>query len=94
VIGEVLAFVGALFVLVAAFGSLRFRDTLSRMHALSKAATLGVVLVLIGAALKMPDANDWTTLTLAMVLQLVTSPVSANLISRSVYLTEGSDSTS
>jgi multisubunit Na+/H+ antiporter MnhG subunit len=33
----------------------------------------------------MPNANDWTTLVLPMVLQLTTSPVSATLISRSVY---------
>ena len=84
-VGETLAFVGALFILLSAVGVVRLHGVLSRMHALSKASTLGVVLVLGGAALTMPEANDWTSLVLAMLLQLTTSPVSATLISRSVY---------
>jgi multicomponent Na+:H+ antiporter subunit G len=91
-VGEVVAFVGALFMLLAAIGVLRFRDVLDRMHALSKAATLGIVLVLGGAALTLSRPNDWTTLVLAMILQLVTSPVSSNLISRSIYRTRAAPS--
>ncbi len=84
-VGEILAFIGSLFILLSAVGVVRLRGVLSRMHALSKASTLGVVVVLGGAALSMPEANDWTTLLLAMLLQLTTSPVSATLIGRSVY---------
>ena len=84
-IGELIALVGALIILLAAVGVLRFKDTLSRLHALTKASTLGVLLVFAGAAIVMPVANDWTSLLLAMAFQVVTSPISANLISRSVY---------
>jgi multicomponent Na+:H+ antiporter subunit G len=84
-VGETLAFIGALFILLSAVGVVRLHGVLSRMHALSKASTLGIVLVLGGAALTLPEANDWTSLVLAMFLQLATSPVSATLISRSVY---------
>ena len=49
-IGEFLALAGATFVFLAAIGVVRFPDALSRMHALSKASTLGVLLILIGAA--------------------------------------------
>ena len=43
--GEVLALAGATLTLLAAVGVLRFRGVLARMHALTKASTLGVVLV-------------------------------------------------
>lgn len=85
-VGEVLALVGALLILLSAVGVIRFDDVLSRLHALGKASTLGVVLILGGAATTMPETNDWTSLLAAALLQLTTSPVSANLISRSTYL--------
>ena len=85
IVGEIVAFVGSLFILLSAVGVLRFRDVLSRLHALSKAATFGVVLVFLGVALTMDHPNDWTNLVLAAILQLTTSPVSATLISRSTY---------
>jgi multicomponent Na+:H+ antiporter subunit G len=78
--------VGALLVLVAGIGVLRFRPALGRLHALTKASTLGVVLVLMGAAIAADRTNDWTSLLLAALLQLATSPISASLISRSTFL--------
>ncbi len=88
-IGQLVAMVGSLLVLVAGIGVVRFDDPMSRLHALTKASTLGVVLVLLGAALFLDRPNDWTSLLLAAALQLVTSPVSASLISRSTYLATG-----
>jgi multicomponent Na+:H+ antiporter subunit G len=82
-IGEILALVGAVLILLAAIGVLRLQDAFERMHALTKATTLGVVLVLLGAAVYMNQPNDWTSLLLAASMQLVTSPIAANLIGRS-----------
>lgn len=87
-IGQVVALVGAALVLIAGIGVVRFRDPMSRLHALTKASTLGVVLVFLGAALYLDRPNDWTSLLLAAALQLLTSPISAALISRSTILTE------
>ena len=42
---------GAFFLLVAAIGVLKLPDLYQRLHASSKAATLGVALLLLGAAL-------------------------------------------
>lgn len=88
-IGEILVLSGAVLTLLAAVGMVRFDDVFVRMHSLSKASTLGVLLALIGAAVSMTDPNDITSLVLAAVLQLVTSPVAANMLSRATYLTEG-----
>ena len=85
-VSEVVVLVGSLLILVAGVGVLRFRPALSRLHALTKASTLGVVLVLIGAAIASSRTNDWTSLLLAALLQLATSPISASLISRSTFL--------
>lgn len=84
-IGQVVAFAGSVLVLLAGIGVVRFDDTLARMHALTKATTLGVVLVLAGAALALDNVNDITSLVLAILLQVLTSPVGANLIGIATY---------
>lgn len=88
-IGEVLVVAGAAFVLLAALGTLRFTDVFARMHALAKASTLGLLLVLLGAAVSLDHPNDVTSLLLAAGLHLVTSPVGSNMISRATYFAEG-----
>lgn len=88
-IAEALVLLGAVLTLLAALGTLRFRDVFVRMHALSKASTLGVLLALGGAALHLDDPNDVTSLVLAAVLQVVTGPVAANAASRAAWRSEG-----
>jgi multicomponent Na+:H+ antiporter subunit G len=88
VIGELLMLVGSLLILLAAIGVIRFRDVLARMHALAKASTLGILLVLFGAAISLHDANDTTSLLLAAVLQVLASPPASNMLSRATYLAE------
>jgi multicomponent Na+:H+ antiporter subunit G len=82
-----------LLTLLAAVGVVRFTDALSRMHALTKASTVGLVLVLLGGALTVDNANDKTSLLLAGALQLLTMPVGANLMSRATYRARGIPST-
>ena len=87
-IGEVLALAGALLTLLAAIGVVRFRDVLERMHAVTKASTVGLLFVLAGTAFAVP-AGDITTLVLAGLSQMVTMPVGAFLIGRATYRAEG-----
>lgn len=88
-IGSALALFGAVLTLLAAVGVVRFPCVLARMHALTKASTVGVVLVLLGGAVTLDHPNDVTTLLLAAALQLLTLPVAANLMSRSTYMARG-----
>jgi multicomponent Na+:H+ antiporter subunit G len=85
-IGETLALIGALFILLSAIGVLRFSDALSRMHALSKASTFGILLIFLGAGINLSDANDITSVALAAAVHLLTSPPASNMVSRAVYL--------
>lgn len=75
---------GALLALVAALGLHRLGDTLSRMHAATKPATLGVLCCAVGAALQVGDVSDVTKLIVVVVLQLVTAPVGAHMLARSI----------
>jgi monovalent cation/proton antiporter MnhG/PhaG subunit len=67
----------------------RFDDVYQRMHALTKASTGGSLLLLLGAAISLSHPNDVTSLVRAAVLQVITSPVAANMVSRATYQTEG-----
>jgi multicomponent Na+:H+ antiporter subunit G len=87
--GPALALAGSVLTLLAAVGVVRFGDVLARMHALTKASTLGVVLVLVGGAVTLDHPNDVTSLLLAGALQILTMPVAANLLSRATYLAQG-----
>lgn len=85
-IGEALALAGSVLVLIAAIGVVRFDDVLARMHALAKASTLGVLLLLAGAAVGLRHANDITSVVLAALAQVLTSPPASNMLSRAAYL--------
>jgi multicomponent Na+:H+ antiporter subunit G len=89
VIGELLALVGAILVLLSAVGVLRLPDVLSRLHALAKASTLGLLLLLAGAAVNLTNLNDVTSVVLAGVLHLLASPPGSNMVSRVAYLARG-----
>ena len=76
---------GSALCLTAGLGLVRFPDVLSRMHAGTKPQVLGVLLVMIGAAIRLDGwANAWMLLLVA-AFQLLTAPVSAHLISRVAY---------
>jgi multicomponent Na+:H+ antiporter subunit G len=84
-IARAIMLAGALLTLLAAIGVVRFPDAMSRMHALTKASTVGFGLVAIGACFLISDANDLTSVMLAAALQILTLPASATLISYSTY---------
>ncbi|MDO4607142.1 MAG: monovalent cation/H(+) antiporter subunit G [Bowdeniella nasicola] len=84
-IGAVLLFLGAILVVVAAVGLLRFDDLLKRMHAAAKPQTLGTMLVMLGLALVLRVPTTIWALALVVAFVLVTSPVSAILASRAGF---------
>ncbi|MDG3010024.1 monovalent cation/H(+) antiporter subunit G [Rhodococcus sp. D2-41] len=85
VVAAVLVLIGSLFALTAAIGLVRFPDTLSRMHPGTKPQVLGLVLVLIGAGLRLRDSVDLGMLVLAALFALITSPLFAHLVGRLSY---------
>ncbi len=88
-LGETAVLVGALLILLAAIGVVRLPDAVTRMHALSKASTLGVSIALLGAAVARTSVNDITSLLFATVLQAATNPVASTLLMQATYYAEG-----
>lgn len=81
--GSVLLVAGAIWMVLAAVGVLRFDDVFQRLHASTKAATLGLMLMLAGAALQ-TSGGDAAKLALVALFVFLTAPVGAHLISRAV----------
>lgn len=76
---------GAFFMLVAAIGILKLPDLYQRLHASAKAATLGVALLLLGAALHSGDMGVVARCLMSIVFFILTAPVGAHLIARAAY---------
>jgi multicomponent Na+:H+ antiporter subunit G len=75
---------GALFVFLAALGLIRMPDVYNRIQAGTKAATLGVIAILIGVGILYPQW--WAKLLCIAGFVLFTSPVGSSTIARAIYL--------
>jgi multicomponent Na+:H+ antiporter subunit G len=76
---------GAFFCLTAGVGLVRFPDVLSRMHAGTKPQVVGVLLIMVGAAIRLTGSSVTWMLLLVAAFQLLTAPVSAHMVSRIAY---------
>ncbi len=84
-VGGVLIALGVALVVLAGIGIVRFTDAYSRMSAVTKAATLGVVFVLAGVLVLEFTWVNALKLTIAIALQLATAPVGAFAMGRAAY---------
>ena len=84
-IASALLIVGSIFCLVAAVGMLRLPDTLIRMHAATKAGTLGAGCILAAEAVVAAELGTTLKAIAAIVFLLLTAPVAAHLIGRAAY---------
>ena len=85
IISGTLILIGCLMAVTAAIGLVRFPDTLSRMHAATKPQTFGLLLILLGAVVRLGDNVDAGMLILAGLFALITAPVVAHRIGRLAY---------
>lgn len=84
VLSAALLLAGAAQCLLGALGLVRLPSVLSRLQSATKPQTLGLFLILAGAALRVP-LDSAVTLLLVAVFQLITAPVIAQLVGRSAY---------
>lgn len=90
VLSLIFIFVGALQVLFAAIGIARFRNTIARIHAVTKPQTVGLIMVIIGVILRLSGSDgfgpgqrgDVGMLILLLLFALMTSPVTAQRLGR------------
>ena len=85
-----LVLAGSLLALSAAVGLARFRDTLSRLHAVTKPQTLGLILTISGAFLRVinsehlgpAERGELGVMVLIVLFALITAPVVGQRVGR------------
>lgn len=80
-----LTVIGSFFILAAAIGVLRLNDLYMRMHAASKAGSLGSVVILIALATYATEPDVVMRALAGVIFFLLTAPISAHLLARAAY---------
>ena len=86
ILPAVFLLVGASFMFIAALGIVRFPDIFTRMHAASKAGSLGLGCILVGVALSFPSAIVIAKCIMVLLFIFLTTPIAAHMIGRAAYL--------
>jgi multicomponent Na+:H+ antiporter subunit G len=87
--GLVLA--GLVFFVAGTVGLLRLPDPLSRLHALTKADNLGLLLIAVGLLVQEPDLLFGLKLALIWLLVLAAGATGAHLIAKRAIRGDGED---
>lgn len=87
IVVAVLLLLGSLFALVAALGILRLPDLYTRMHAASKAGTVGSGLLLVAAGINSGELAIFVRAIAGFVFFILTAPVAAHLLARAAHKT-------
>lgn len=77
-----LLWIAALFTLVAAIGLLRFHDVFLRMHAATKAGTIGVIASLVALTVHFDDPAIRVRAVLIALFLAITAPIVGHVLSR------------
>lgn len=77
--------IGSAFTFVAALGLIRLPDVYTRMHAASKAGTVGSGVVLIALGIESGDTGTLTRALAGVAFFLLTAPISAHLLAKASY---------
>lgn len=76
---------GAIFSLLAAIGIVRFPDLYTRMHAASKAGTVGSGLLLLAAGLHSLDVAILSRALAGFFFFVLTAPIAAHLLAKAAH---------
>lgn len=83
----ILSSLGALFILLAAVGIVKMPDLYLRISVTTKAATLGIGLILLASGIYFSDTAILVRVIAIIVFMLLTAPVGAHMIGRASYFT-------
>ncbi len=79
---------GSLFMLVAAIGVVKFDDVYMRMHAITKAASLGALLMLVAVSIGYVSFIVWLEAVMVVVFIILTTPIASQMISKASHKTK------
>lgn len=77
--------VGTFFMMIAAFGIYRMPDVYNQLHTSTKAVTLALVFLLVGAMIDQGSMSVIMKSVLILAFQFMTAPVAAHMISRAQH---------
>lgn len=80
-----LLLIGSFFCLSAAVGLIRLPDLYARMHAASKAGTLGVGMLFLAIAVHFTAIEITTRALAGIIFFVLTAPVAAHVLARAAY---------
>lgn len=78
--------IGSFFLVIAALGIIRLPDSYCRMHASTKAASLGIGFLLLGTAVFFADTMVSTKALIIVVFIFLTAPVAGHLLGRAAHV--------
>lgn len=79
------------FSLLAGVGILRMPDVYTRMHASTKAGTLGISCIIVAVGVHFGDAVTALQAGLVIAFLFLTAPIASHLIARSIYFYNAQD---
>lgn len=82
-LGSITILIGSAFTFVAALGLLRLNGLFLKMHAATKAGTLGAGLILLGVGIQLEYLTGIVEILLLVLFIAMTNPISAHLIAKS-----------
>jgi multicomponent Na+:H+ antiporter subunit G len=85
IISAIFIVLGSLFVLLSALGLLRMPDLYMRMSTTTKASTLGVGLILLGASIHFWEVGIVSRAIIIISFLMLTAPIAAHMIGRAAY---------
>ena len=85
ILAALLMLAGGAFTFIAGLGVLRMPDVYVRMHASTKAGTLGVGLIMAAIAMTAESTGVVAKALAAIAFVILTAPVAAHLIGRAAY---------
>lgn len=80
-----LLFAGSALILIATLGLVKMPDIFMRMHAATKAGTLGAGLIFLGTMIRFSMWVVTIKMTVAIIFLVISAPVAFHLIARAVY---------
>ena len=78
---------GSLFMLVAAIGVVKLSDVYMRMHAITKAASLGAILMLASVSIIYVQWIVWVEALMVVVFVIITAPIASHMIAKAAHKT-------
>lgn len=85
-ISSIFMFLGAIFMLLASIGIVRFQDVYLRMHAATKAPSLGVLLMITGVVIHFESWWVFAEGLLIILFIFMTTPIGSHILARVAHM--------